>query len=102
METETTQPIEANETIENTENTDVTLPAEAAPSTEELIAEAERRGYLRGRNEALAESLNRPAMMAEPGVGATEATAPATESRPLADELSSGFLSRIRPSVWDL
>ncbi|MDE5800122.1 MAG: hypothetical protein K2H74_03745 [Paramuribaculum sp.] len=94
--------IENTEITENTENTEVTQPAETAPSTEELIAEAERRGYVRGRNEALAESLRRPAMMAEPGVGETEATAPATESQPLTDDLSSAFLSRIRPSVWNL
>lgn len=94
--------MEANEAIEAIENTEVTQPTETAPSTETLIAEAEQRGYLRGRNEALAESLNRPAMMAEPGVGATEAAAPASESQPLTDDLSSAFLSRIRPSVWDL
>ncbi len=99
METDNIQPTEVTQPIENTE---ATRAAEATPSTEELIAEAERRGYLRGRNEALAESLNRPAMMAEPGVGTTEATAPATESQPLTDDLSSAFLSRIRPSVWDL
>ncbi len=73
-----------------------------APSAEELIAEAEQRGYLRGRNEALAESLSRPAMMAEPGVGPEAASAPAAPSSPLTDDLSSSFLSHIRPSVWDL
>lgn len=72
-------------------------------ATEALIAEAERRGYLRGRNEALAERLSAPDMLAEPGVApGSEAEAEPKQQGSGSDELSSRFLSRIRPSVWDL
>lgn len=52
------------------------------PDIEALVAEAERRGYLRGRNERIEE------LMAEPGVWEQP------ESQP-------EILSRPRHSIWD-
>lgn len=50
---------------------------------EALIAEAEQRGYLRGRNEAAAEMMNRPGMW-----------------QPTEPKVTT-FLSGLRPGVWD-
>lgn len=52
------------------------------PSVEALVAEAERRGYLRGRNERI------EALMAEPGVWEERNTGPSILNRP-------------RRSIWD-
>lgn len=54
----------------------------------ESIAAAEERGYLRARNEMAERELSRPGLWQDYGVDA-------------ADEGQSGFLSRVRPSVWD-
>lgn len=54
----------------------------------ESIAEAEERGYLRARNEMAERELSRPGLWQDYRVDA-------------ADEDQSGFLSRVRPSVWD-
>ena len=46
-----------------------TVPADAAIDTatdvEAMLAEAEQRGYLRGRNEAIAEQIDRPGLWEE-------------------------------------
>lgn len=76
-----------NAEAEHTEATDCEPAASAEPAEptlEQRLAEAERRGYLRGRNEALAERLERPALMVEP------------EPRREVD-----ILADIRPSVWN-
>lgn len=52
------------------------------PSVEALVAEAERRGYLRGRNERI------EALMAEPGVWEERESGPTILNRP-------------RRSIWD-
>lgn len=65
---------------------------EADPDIATLIAEAEQRGYLRGRNEAASEMMERPAMWQ-----------PACPDSP-AGRLTSAadsFLSGLRPGVWD-
>lgn len=92
-----------------TESAPDPAPAPEMPDVERLIAEAEQRGYLRGRNEVLRQRLTDSPLLAEAGVGphepprspAEEPAAPATGAE-VADEMSSRFLSRIRPSVWDL
>lgn len=55
----------------------------AATDIAALIAEAEQRGYLRGRNEAITERLESPELLAEP-----------------ASRSEVEILTRLRPSVW--
>ena len=79
-------PAEAPESHESKETPE-------APDIEALLAEAEQRGYLRGRNEAIEASMHTPALLETsrlPRARALEAPDPA-----------SLFLSRIRPGVWD-
>lgn len=83
---------------------DAATPAEAperhesseppAPADiEALLAEAEQRGYLRGRNEAIEASMRTPALLENSRL---------TRARALeAPDPASLFLSRIRPGVWD-
>lgn len=79
------------------------LESVAEPLTEErlkqMIEEAERRGYLRGRNEAVSLAMREPAMW-ENATHADYEEAPSTCSTPASqsDEL---FLRKIRPGVWD-
>ena len=79
--TQDTQPTESNENQES----DPTLPTadSPAPDIDRLIAEAEERGYKRGRNESIQELMEQPA----PAVSETE------QSEIL-------ILSNIRPSIW--
>lgn len=64
-----------------------------APDIEALLAEAEQRGYLRGRNEAIEASMHTPALLENSRL---------TRARALeAPDPASLFLSRIRPGVWD-
>lgn len=66
---------------------------DVAADVERLVAEAEQRGYLRGRNEAAAESMNRTALLENVRL---------TEARALeAPDPTSLFLTRLRPDVWD-
>lgn len=71
----------------------VTEPAAPAPSSDadlsRLIAEAEQRGYLRGRNEQIeATVMKQPDdLCAAPSAGQ--------------DDCYPGFLSHIRPDFWD-
>lgn len=58
-----------------------------------LVAEAEARGYLRGRNEVAEISMNTPGLWENP-----RRTAMDRESEP---DPTCGFLSKIRPGVWD-
>lgn len=58
-----------------------------------LVAEAEARGYLRGKNENAAMSMSTPRLWENPC-----RTAMDQESLP---DPSNGFLSKIRPGVWD-
>lgn len=71
--------------------TSAEAPAEAvAPDVEKLLAEAEERGYLRGRNERIAELMEQPS--------AVDALLPDTV---LPDEPEILILNNIRPSIWD-
>lgn len=58
-----------------------------------LVAEAEARGYLRGRNELAEVSMNTPGLWENP-----RRTAMDRETDP---DPAYGFLSKIRPGVWD-
>lgn len=74
-------------------------PAVPAPDVVErrevnrLVAEAEARGYLRGRNELAEVSMNTPGLWENP-----RRTAMDRETDP---DPAYGFLSKIRPGVWD-
>ncbi len=79
-------PAEAPESHESKETPE-------APDIEALLAEAEQRGYLRGRNEAIEASMHTPALLENSRL---------TRARALeAPDPASLFLSRIRPGVWD-
>ena len=79
-------PAEAPESHESKETPE-------APDIEALLAEAEQRGYLRGRNEAIEASMHTPALLENSRL---------TRARALEDpDPASLFLSRIRPGVWD-
>lgn len=72
----------------------VEQPATAVDSTDmqRLIAEAEQRGYLRGRNEAIEQLMQAPSLFG----GTVTAQERVAESDP-----AEGFLSGLRPGVWD-
>lgn len=79
-------PAEAPESQESPETPEAT-------DIEALLAEAEQRGYLRGRNEAIEASMHTPALLENSRL---------TRARALeAPDPASLFLSRIRPGVWD-
>jgi len=63
---------------------------EPAPGMDELLQQAEQRGYLRGRNETIERLMAAPSMW-QPASGAPEAP---TESVPT-------ILQNIRPCIWD-
>lgn len=81
-----------------------TPAAESKPETvehtldqwEKEIAEAEQRGYLRGRNEAVEYSLKAP------GLYGNLSGKPADDLPVDQPDTSSAFLTHLRPSVWDL
>lgn len=69
-------------------------PTPTADEIAALVAEAEQRGYLRGRNEQIEELMRIPPMMA-----------PLHDARPddppIPEEPDFQFLSRQRVSIWD-
>lgn len=95
----------AQESAESPEVTD----EEVADSLGRMLEEAERRGYLRARNEIARAAMKKPRLWenrrrteAETAAGASaSASASADAAAASADSLSSDFLTRIRPSVWD-
>ncbi len=72
---------------------------ELSPEIITMIAEAEHRGYLRGRNEAIAERMRSPALLQNPARMAADS--PSSGANTDDDPYSSLFLSRLRPGVWD-
>lgn len=67
--------------------------APSSPDLDRLIAEAEQRGYLRGRNEAISEAMTTRPLWENSRL---------TEARALEQpDPASLFLSRLRPDVWD-
>lgn len=77
------------------EATDTQEQPQGVPQAEvnRLVAEAEARGYLRGRNESAAESLDTPRLWENPRRTEME--------RECASGLADEFLARLRPGVWD-
>lgn len=63
--------------------------SENNPDMEQLIAEAEQRGYLRGRNEAVAIEMQRPAQWEN------------ETKLPAMSDSESLILNNMRRSVWD-
>lgn len=62
--------------------------------TEEATEENAEEAYLRGRNDAIREIMNRPGLYESP-------VEHSTGSKNEGDSLTAGFLTRIRPSAWD-
>lgn len=91
---------EARETEDSTEETplsgertdDGNNPCGETPDVETLIAEAEHRGYLRGRNESISELMKTPAEFER------EENLPASG----VDTVNVPILQRERISIWDL
>lgn len=94
-----------SDTTDGAGNTDITQPDDAPPpgqadDIEARIAEAENRGYLRGRNERIAELMRQPALFerqtspsARDAPGRMAADSPA-DSQPM-------ILNNPRVSIWD-
>lgn len=72
--------------------------SEPAADIDALVAEAEERGYRRGLNEAIERQMNSPALFDD-----LARRRNARQQPPAAepDTLASGFLTGIRPGVWD-
>lgn len=91
---ETTSAIEIhddNETTPEIEQQEPTEPPTPQPDIATLIAEAEERGYLRGRNEKIAIEMRSPALW--------ETIHESTDKQ---DEKPQPLiLNHLRPSVWD-
>ena len=76
-------------------------PASDAISSEDLaraVAEAEQRGYLRGRNESISQSMRRNGIWEQPR-HSEDTPQPAPSSADGDDD--PVLLRRIRPSIWD-
>lgn len=76
-------------------------PASDAITPEDLaraVAEAEQRGYLRGRNESISQSMRRNGIWEQPH-HSEDTPQPAPSSADGDDDLV--LLRRIRPSIWD-
>lgn len=68
----------------------------AEPDIARLLADAEQRGYLRGLNERAAQAMDTPRLWANPRRMVQEEQLAAE-----ADDPDFGFLTHIRPGVWD-
>lgn len=84
---ETSDPI-PSETEENPEEPSETESEK--PDLEALLAEAERKGYLKGRNERIEELMREPRMFQQ-----------LTEPKPSTPQAAESFLANMRPSIWD-
>ena len=83
---------ESEEDVADVEKTEVGVTeAEVAA----MVAEAEARGYLRGRNEVISQ------MMREPPLFANQAMRERAPARSEESDASAEFLAHIRPQVWD-
>lgn len=71
------------------QSAEAAAPPAADHEISRLIAEAEQRGYLRGRNEQIEATV-----MKQPD-------ATCNPQRDSADDCYPGFLSHIRPDFWD-
>ena len=85
--------VNENPESETEETPEAESPAESVPDVpdiERLVAEAEERGYKRGRNERIAELMENPS--------AADVSLP--DDAP-AEEPEILILNNIRPSIWD-
>ena len=63
-----------------------------------MVAEAEQRGYLRGRNEIIGQMMREPSLFSNPvRVRIDESV----ENRSDSADPARDFLTHIRPQVWD-
>ncbi len=75
-------------------------PYEPSPQVLAMIADAEERGYIRGRNEAIAERMRAPGLLQNPARAAADnMDCHASAIDPGGYE--SLFLSGLCPGVWD-
>ena len=77
------------------ENATEAAETHESPTDEELAA-AERRGYLRGRNEAIARMMEEPQLFAD--LARMERQDGKSRQR---GDATEDFLTHIRPQVWD-
>ncbi|MDE6282877.1 MAG: hypothetical protein K2L97_02680 [Muribaculaceae bacterium] len=88
---------------EDAEETPVENPAEPEsdpqPDIEALIAEAENRGYMRGRNERIAELMREPQLYGrQPPCGSNDRIIPREDAE---FESEPMILNNPRISIWD-
>lgn len=86
-------------------NTDITQPDDVPPpgqtdDIEARIAEAENRGYLRGRNERIAELMRQPALF-ERQTSPSARDAPGTMAADSQGDSQPMILNNPRVSIWD-
>ena len=63
-----------------------------------MVAEAEQRGYLRGRNEIIGQMMREPSLFSNPVRVRIDESA---ENRSDSADPARDFLTHIRPQVWD-
>lgn len=101
---------------EGSENTKLSEHSEASENTgrlespdksvteqlEEMLAEAEKRGYLRARNEIAEVAMRCPRLWENPRRSEAEALNRHAAAEPAGDAADGPeFLSRISPGIWD-
>jgi hypothetical protein len=93
---ETPETAEQLDGAESTEECDDDQqPTVTQEQLERLVAEAEERGYLRGRNESIAELMKRPGMFERADA---DSMSDSTDSAGSSEVM---ILNNLRPSVWD-
>ncbi len=80
----------AEQDAEETISADAAAETTPAGDMARLIEEAEQRGYLRGRNEKIAETIGLPDEIADP-----------KNDNEYSEEPCPSFLAHIRPGFWD-
>lgn len=96
-----TETVNLEEEMPREEQLDVEVtPYEPSPQVLAMIAEAEERGYRRGRNEAIAERMRAPGLLQNP-VRTAAGNMGGSDSANDDKGYESLFLSGLRPGVWD-
>ena len=95
LEETTDESLTTSEELNNTPETALEEPMEDISA---MIAEAEERGYLRGRNEIIEQMMHQPPLFANQARMSLqqEHSTHSDEDDPTRD-----FLAHIRPQVWD-
>lgn len=94
-----------SDTTDGAGNTDITQPDDVPPpgqadDIEARIAEAENRGYLRGRNERIAELMRQPALF-ERQTSPSARDAPGAMAADSQGDSQPMILNNPRVSIWD-